>query len=264
MLNAINAFNIQQILKTAGLYDGEVDGDIGPKTIAAIEKTKDKPPNWGSWSVSRKGIAALQTIVKAAGFVSVGTIDGLDGYNTRFAFGEWLDGSKRPLWRPDDTPTTQIDFGTQRNVEKTFGKAGGIQCTAGVVELPYLMSLAWDKSVKIERFRCHELIAPAFTKLFKLISETHTSNEIETLGINLFGGCYNFRPMRGGRNLSMHAYGLAIDLDPERNQLKWNRKRARLAQPDATKFWGCVADAGLIGLGPRFDFDWMHIQGPRV
>jgi hypothetical protein len=35
--------------------------------------------------------------------------------------------------------------------------------------------------------------------------------------MHLFGGAYNFRVMRGGSSLSMHAYGCAVDFDPARN-----------------------------------------------
>jgi hypothetical protein len=35
----------------------------------------------------------------------------------------------------------------------------------------------------------------------------------------VLGGTYNFRPIRGGRALSTHAYGIAIDIDPASNGL---------------------------------------------
>ena len=41
-------------------------------------------------------------------------------------------------------------------------------------------------------------------------------DKIDEWGVSDFGGSYNFRLMRGSSHLSMHAYGCAIDLAPER------------------------------------------------
>jgi len=40
---------------------------------------------------------------------------------------------------------------------------------------------------------------------------------IDAWGVSVFSGSYNYRVMRGGAVLSMHAYGCAIDLDAPRN-----------------------------------------------
>ena len=40
---------------------------------------------------------------------------------------------------------------------------------------------------------------------------------IDNWGVSVFSGSYNYRVMRGGAVLSMHAYGCAIDLDAPRN-----------------------------------------------
>lgn len=35
--------------------------------------------------------------------------------------------------------------------------------------------------------------------------------------LSRYAGCYNFRKKRGGTSYSLHAYGAAIDLDPDNN-----------------------------------------------
>ena len=35
--------------------------------------------------------------------------------------------------------------------------------------------------------------------------------------ITSFGGCFSFRPQRTGTKLSVHSWGMAIDLNPETN-----------------------------------------------
>ena len=37
--------------------------------------------------------------------------------------------------------------------------------------------------------------------------------------MHLYGGCYNFRLIKNSNRLSCHAWGAAIDLDPEKNPL---------------------------------------------
>lgn len=64
-------------------------------------------------------------------------------------------------------------------------------------------------------------IAASLLRVFNDIFEQcgHDQKKIDALGVSSYGGCYNFRPVRGSSNLSNHAFAAAIDLDPERNQL---------------------------------------------
>jgi hypothetical protein len=56
--------------------------------------------------------------------------------------------------------------------------------------------------------------------------------KIKALQLDDFGGCFNYRKMRGGTQLSLHSWGVAIDLDPDRNLLKETSKTARFARPE--------------------------------
>ena len=81
------------------------------------------------------------------------------------------------------------------------------------VPLPVALPLSWDTSRSVTQFTCHRLVVPMFARVFA---------DIQTAGLesklNTFGGCFSFRPQRAGIKLSAHAWGIAIDLNPETNQ----------------------------------------------
>lgn len=281
MKNTISAWDVQRALQIAGAYKGDLDGDIGPKTEAAITKfvsdSKRAPASWAKWSLSRIAIVALQIVLADAGFAQdVGEIDGYVGPSTRYAYTSWeykrRTGRLPSAWRPDDVKPDAgkiievkgNEWGTQKEIERRFGKAGGPQCTAGVVKSSYALRVAWSRAEKISQFRCHEKIATAVERVLGRVASEYSGEEISELGLDLFGGCFNYRNKRGGKTLSTHAYGVATDWDPERNQLKWNKNRARLGQADASKFWVLWKEEKFTSLGVVRDFDWMHVQAPGV
>jgi hypothetical protein len=128
------------------------------------------------------------------------------------------------------------------------------------IDLPYPMRLAWDKSVRVTKMRCHKLVADQFTAIFKEILATYGLAKIQELGIDLFGGCFNYRKMRGGSSLSMHSWGIAIDLDPERNKLKETSATARFARPEYKAMIDIFYKHGFISLGREQNRDFMHFE----
>lgn len=73
---------LQQYLAQLGMYDGKIDGDIGPKSAASIEDllTMQKI-KFEDWSDQQRYIAALQLLCRSEG-LQVDTIDGLRGPKT--------------------------------------------------------------------------------------------------------------------------------------------------------------------------------------
>ena len=128
------------------------------------------------------------------------------------------------------------------------------------ISLPYPMRLSWDKSKIVTRLRCHKLIATQLTNIFNEILEFYGLAHIQRLGIDLYGGCFNFRKMRGGTDWSRHSWGVAIDLDPERNQLKATSKTARFAKMDYKPMIDIFYKHGFVSLGREKNYDWMHFE----
>lgn len=128
------------------------------------------------------------------------------------------------------------------------------------IQLPYPMRLAWDKKTKVTTMRCHKLVAENFKNVFTELLVVYGYEKIVELGIDLFGGCFNFRAMRGGSDYSRHSWGIAIDLDPERNLLHETSKTARFARPEYKPMIDVFYKYGFVSLGRDKNYDWMHFE----
>jgi hypothetical protein len=155
------------------------------------------------------------------------------------------------------TATKLIPMTTAQIIAK-YGPPGDTRLT--MITLPYPMRIAWDLSTKVQRMQCHRLIADKLVKVFTEILEVYGYEKIVELGIDLFGGCYNFRQMRGGSEWSRHSWGIAIDLDPARNLLHETKKTARFARPEYKKMIEIFYKHGFINLGVEKNYDWMHFE----
>lgn len=253
---------VQSFLKWKGWYSGKIDGDFGPKSWAACEKAlvsaKAKYVGWGS---SRVRIAVEQMILANHGYYK-GEIDGLAGPNTSFAL------EKFQNWLRDNTPQYMSPVSTAKNVwprqsdvPAFYGKVGENQVS---LDLPYPMRIAWDVNTTVKRITCHKLVAESLKRIFQRTFDHYGYNRIRELGLDLFGGCLNVRKMRGGKSYSMHSWGIAIDLDPERNQLRMTNAQANFARPEYDAFWAIVEDEGWVSLGRERNYDWMHFQAARL
>jgi hypothetical protein len=86
-----------------------------------------------------------------------------------------------------------------------------------------------DRIVPVSAIRIHRLLRDSFVAVLDDIWQ-HARQEIGTGAtpdeirawlhnrrLDLHGGGFNFRAITGGRELSLHAYGIAIDWDPAHN-----------------------------------------------
>ena len=165
-----------------------------------------------------------------------------------------------PVTSPVPLQSDLPDWPRQSGVTAFYGTAGAPACTAGSVILPFPFVIAWDDSQRITRFSCHAKVATALIRIFGQAAAHYGEAEFRRLRLDQFGGCYNYRVMRGGTSLSMHAWGIAVDLDPINNQLSWGSDRAAFAKPAYDPFWKIVEAHGATSLGRRADRDFMHFQ----
>ena len=144
-------------------------------------------------------------------------------------------------------------------IEK-YGQPGDPDNLISIV-LPYPMRVAWDLTKTVTKIQCHKLIAVPLLAVFSDLLAHYGYNEINRLGIDLFGGCVNIRLQRGSKTKwSRHAWGIAIDLDPARNTLKETKKTARFARPEYKPMIDIFYKHGFVGLGREKNYDWMHFE----
>lgn len=226
---------IQSRLTSHGFPVGPIDGVIGDKTTAAIKAFQSRNGILPSGKADEATVAALRS-------TSAGPV-------------------VRPIGEDQPAPTIKSVWPRQADVSAFYGAVGTSQTT---IEIPFDMWLAWDKSVRARKMTLHTKVAASAERVLQAVAGLYSAQERKTIGLDLFGGSLNVRKMRGGSAWSMHSWGIAIDFDPERNQLNWDHTRARLAKPDAIPFWLEWEKEGWVSLGRARDFDHMHVQAARL
>lgn len=232
---------LQSRLTAHGFACGLIDGVIGPVTISAIKAFQ-----------LRKGLAV-------SGQADAATIEALRGSSSAISSDIRVQIPDRD--KPDPAPAPRGVWPLQKDCMSFYGPVGTRQTS---IEIPFDMYLAWDKSVRVRKMTLHEKVAPSAALVFEKIEGTYSLADRKALGIDIFGGSLNVRRMRGGTSYSMHSWGIAIDFDPERNQLNQHRPQARLSHDDALAFWQAWEAEGWLSLGRARNFDYMHVQAARL
>lgn len=262
----IDTRTIQTWLKKEGMTGlPEIDGLDGPKTEAAVAGYLNKRTPSGqtkAWSKSRKRIAVEQLFLQSQA-LPVGEIDGFIGPQTQSALAEYINGErdKEPNELPIPTPEPRNLWPRERDVMAFYGPVGSNQTS---LQLPYPMKLAWDTSTIIRKISIHSKVAKSAERALEEVLKHYGDKAIGKMGLDLFGGCLNVRKKRGGSSWSMHAWGIAIDIDPENNQLHWPMSKARMGKSEYEFWWRCWEKEGWVSLGRTRNFDAMHIQAARL
>ena len=151
---------------------------------------------------------------------------------------------------------------TQAQADAYYGNPRGRNgCASRVWEMlnlttvtpPFKMRFAGEN---VKQIRIHRKCAASLSRVFDAIwkAAEMRQDKIDEWGVSDFGGSYNFRVMRGSSHLSMHAYGCAIDLAPERFPMGVATNKFCDAVCDA------FSDEGWVNL-PK---DRMHFQAAVV
>lgn len=273
----VNAIRIaQRHLQRDGFDPGPIDGQLGPKTERALDLAlearradlaEEHAEGILGRSRPRKVTAYLQLLARDADIDS-GTIDGFWGPQTAFAFGELEHfeefGVLPHPWRDFDGPPANPNgwpLETDKDLRDFYGEPG--QPPLVQIDAPYPLRLSWDLGTTVRHISCHEKVASSLARVLAGVLGHYGLDGIGELRLDRYGGSFSARRKRGGTSWSTHAWGIALDFDPDRNRLQWGRDRASFAQPAYDRWWELWEAEGWIGLGRVANFDWMHVQAAR-
>ncbi len=256
---------LQILLQEQGWYSGTIDGVIGPKTLAGIANLNDVD---SSWSQKRKIIGAIQAFA-GLNNINAKPVDGYWGPITEVAFNQLQkqkdpDAKVPPIWRPEEiNDVNPNNWPKQYTTEfdQFYGNQGDNLVN---VMLPFPHRLSWQLDKTITRFKCHERVRDSISSVLNKVLDHYGLDEIKKLKLDVWGGCFNIRPIRGGTKPSMHSWGIAIDYDPNRNALNWGADKASFARDEYQAWWRLWEEEGWVSLGRSRNFDWMHIQAAKI
>lgn len=259
----VGARQLQKFLQIRGHYHGMIDGILGQKSYNAMVMLVEAHfgKHGGSrdgWSTKRTSVAAQQIMFQSLGLYGH-EIDGLVGPNTLYALERYQD-----LMRGVDN-TSQEDASTKITRWPKYSEMNAFYGAVGTnqksFKVPYTFRLAWDKSTKVKAFTMHKKVGPSAVGILEEVRDHYGGQKaMEELRLDLFGGCLNVRKMRGGSRWSTHAWGAAIDFDPEHNAFRWTAKRASLARPIYNRWWEIWEREGWVSLGRERGYDFQHVQ----
>lgn len=147
---------------------------------------------------------------------------------------------------------------TDEQIIKAYGQPGDPENLA-VISLPYPMRIAWDKSHFVSKMQCHKKLTGKFQSVFEELLKVYGLDKLRELEIDIFGGCYNLRQMRGSKTKwSRHAWAIAIDLNPEKNGLKTAWANSQFSKPEYNSIIDIFYKNGFINYGKELNRDAMH------
>ena len=284
---------LQSKLKELGLLDDIVDGVLGDKSkracadylnsMEASGELPDPAANWKAWDQERQVVACFQLIILQDG-IEVGPVDGYYGSVTRVGADKFIqryrnlsvvDFSEIEIVEanPHNFPKEGssefydrfgkviLDGGNKPNCSPVSSRMVNVQC-------PWKLRFTWDLDSSRSYFRVHREVAPSLKAIVENIWGHYGADGVKEFRLDYFGGDNNCRFKRGTtakthKNVSTHAYGIAIDFNDPQNGLNtstYSENPPSLAHPDLAKFWQFWEAEGWYSLGRHENRDWMHVQ----
>ena len=88
-----------------------------------------------------------------------------------------------------------------------------------VFPLPFPLYLSWEPRKQITRFQAHRLAGAKIVAALARVGAAQGIDYLREHQLDRWGGCFNFRLIRGGSSLSNHSWGTAVDYCPDLGRL---------------------------------------------
>ena len=177
--------------------------------------------------------------------------DGIMGPQTLRAISAALGVKQAPVW------PSQAEVRSGRSLFGAPGNEGDLLSIIPAYQLYY-------EGKPVRTIRVHRCIAGHVQAALAEVLEYYGPEAIHRLGLDDYGGSYNYRSTASGKSLSMHAWGIALDFAPRANAYAVKSPRAALSHPDCEKWWQIWESHGAVLLGRERNVDWMHLQFARL
>jgi hypothetical protein len=125
-----------------------------------------------------------------------------------------------------------------------------------VFSLPFPMRVSWNPIQSVKRIQAHYAVGPVMVDALKEILDFRGWQYLQDNQFDYYGGCFNWRPKRGGSKISTHCWAISIDINPhiaplggdptgqpefivsafERRGFEWG---GRWKRPDGMHFQAC-------------------------
>ncbi|MCP5072202.1 MAG: M15 family metallopeptidase [Rhodobacteraceae bacterium] len=270
--------HVQMIMAAADFYTGGIDGDIGPKSMAAMLEVETKYAEVYTFkpktsTMKRRLVACAQACLEELNY-QPGTVDGWEGSNTVEAMNAFLFrevNGKREVIDREPLPNAAVsgagsgNIPHQNDVATVYGKPGQqIKSRLVTIDLPFKLRIDWNLRQRVSRMTVHRDCATSLKKALIEVHQHYGPARKEELGIDRYAGAYNHRKMRGGSKWSMHAYGCAIDFYAQPNGLRMACPQALFCGPEYKDFLDIMESNEWLPALRLWGKDAMHFQRARL
>lgn len=168
------------------------------------------------------------------------------------------------IWGPKSTQAAKVHLrmlmplmnpwpsSDQSSLREFYGRPGDEDNLVGL-PVPDGVRVHYEGN-PVRTIRCHAKVSQSLARVLLEVSKAAP-------GILLkYAGCYNNRSVRGGSTPSLHAYGAAIDFDPDNNG---NHTHWPTGATMPIEVMECFAREGWLSAGAFWNRDAMHFQATK-